>query len=868
MVDELDIEGQVTRVLNEIVKTRERFKNGVQRILGISPFVSKNLAQEYDHLADRYFNLLVSALSHKPGVAVIEVREARAISQELNLTGKELTRRITPVLVSGYYRVQHKDQASSVSFDIRVQTSDGKVNKVEKNVEDSKIGVFLAKQILGKLLTISNDDTEITPAEQSTWLTIRAEEFSKLAQSKRAIGLREAALLLTPQDVKQRLAVLGDYREINAHRSTLPAEAIQPPRPPLFTKVVNRHVGYYMAALEHVEFLILNRLVSRNTAASLIATYRAIGLLHLFPYMAARDKEGKNYRLGKDVLRRAEDAELAFHKHVLPIFPELPVSTNSSGIALGNFNRYLMNSYLRRIDESSVSPVHFHDCLVYFNQWMPDDLLTSSELKYFFGYGRRNVSDKEWTTFLTKLADSDKILTRALAEYGFVYIEIMQMDKTDEAGKNRLARRIQSLMDYWRDIPLNPRYTSTPRNKEPIYNDLTLALKKLHPKPIPAPKPIKSLHVRPDDWETNPATWESWGYPESTRRIMFAPLQIRMFGSDANNALPWRGLRYVKGNSEFDWLWGSNGVYRLEDNGIAHRIYDGMSGPVGALEWDGQFLWIILGTNYGGQRSLLILDQNGKRKAMLASKDRHPHDTGLRMKVIEKGRACLAGTFRPYNRTWLAMVTVNEQGAKLEIFHEAKSVPTTKKGRKHFGDPNLVFLPTWMHVMDMGEKHTDVLLIGRDRTTNHEKFHPLTVDVNTLAVSVSPMEISPQAKDDNAFFSLNGELMHDTRSLVMHFSRIGKNWNNGEPWKKRCTNINDAGMLGNGFVRVGDELHVMGSKWFRINLRTMEEEEITVGTIPIKKRMAWYGYSDNYGLLGYNRSFYTISFAKKNKDID
>ena len=59
------------------------------------------------------------------------------------------------------------------------------------------------------------------------------------------------------------------------------------------------------------------------------------------------------------------------------------------------------------------------------------------------------------------------------------------------------------------------------------------------------------------------------------------------------------------------------------------------------------------------------------------------------------------------------------------------------------------------------------------------------------------------------------------------------------------------------------EHRTTGRKWFRINLDTMEEEEMTRGLVPRKWRMEWYGSSSNHGLLGFNGELYSVSFAEK-----
>ena len=92
--DRLDrIAGEIA---SEVERTRTKFASGVKQLIAVSPFLSKSLTHEFDHLQFGLAGLLGQALSEQPGTAVLEIEEARAIGIELERAGGEIKDRIVP----------------------------------------------------------------------------------------------------------------------------------------------------------------------------------------------------------------------------------------------------------------------------------------------------------------------------------------------------------------------------------------------------------------------------------------------------------------------------------------------------------------------------------------------------------------------------------------------------------------------------------------------------------------------------------------------------------------------------------------------------------------------------------------------------
>lgn len=123
------VEGKADEAVSQctaaINATRESFPEGVQQMIGVPQFVSRNLTHDYDHLQAAYASLVAESLRAQPGVAVIEVDEAHEIRKELALAGDRLERRVVPLFVDGAYKVTVADPSSPPTVEIDVRLTDG-----------------------------------------------------------------------------------------------------------------------------------------------------------------------------------------------------------------------------------------------------------------------------------------------------------------------------------------------------------------------------------------------------------------------------------------------------------------------------------------------------------------------------------------------------------------------------------------------------------------------------------------------------------------------------------------------------------------------------------------------------------------------
>lgn len=214
-----------------IRETRERFGTGIRHLVGVTHFLSKNLTHRYDHLQTGFAALLANALANHPGVAVVEIDEARAIAEELNRTAGELERRVVPVFVEGEFEMTNVPGGEEPRVRIVVQAVDG--GEVRRRGERAGLTIDQVTELLTtvlpqRLLQLADRSGRgVSPEEQFALLAARANAFSEVGAYEQATALREAALLLQQDQHLQRLMLTLDYQKWLRLRIRESAEGFQ-----------------------------------------------------------------------------------------------------------------------------------------------------------------------------------------------------------------------------------------------------------------------------------------------------------------------------------------------------------------------------------------------------------------------------------------------------------------------------------------------------------------------------------------------------------------------------------------------------------------------------------------------------------------
>ena len=293
-----------------IAEVREHFAGGIRQIVGVAPFLSKDLLHDYDRLQVAFARLLEMGLMAIPQVAVIEVEEARAIGRETALAGSEALDRPTPLLVEGQYAVSRGAGGKcDVQLELTCQRSAGQQQTIRPPAMPLAAAAhFITNDLPHQILPKGGGDAreEVSPEEQFEWLVARADALSQVGAWQEATALLEAALLLSPDDLYVRARLLGDYAGFLQSRG----QWLNGKPEPVVREGVVGMIDAYLAYLGDVEYLIRNR---RLNAFQAIAAFRGPWVFRFWPhYRSGSDSGGSSLSFG-DLFQRQKEAEERFY---------------------------------------------------------------------------------------------------------------------------------------------------------------------------------------------------------------------------------------------------------------------------------------------------------------------------------------------------------------------------------------------------------------------------------------------------------------------------------------------------------------------------------------------------------------------------
>jgi hypothetical protein len=278
-------------VADAVTRTRTKYPLGVKWVIGTSPFVNRGLTYEYDGFQDRFAALLDNALSMLPGVAVLEIDEARSIGKEQAIGGGESgahgTDRVVPLMIEGDFQIAlpatrpvngapAATNDLSVAFTVNLADGQGTVQRLRKTVGMNDVCGFLAGEVPDAVRQHMQlpDRLPLSPEAQFDALARRADEFSRLGAFQRSIPLREAALLLRASDIKQHEKLMDEYQRVGM-ALVVPGQLFARGPPEVAERYAALRDAQWQAGLEHLEYLIRNRAINRPRAIKATAFYRS-----------------------------------------------------------------------------------------------------------------------------------------------------------------------------------------------------------------------------------------------------------------------------------------------------------------------------------------------------------------------------------------------------------------------------------------------------------------------------------------------------------------------------------------------------------------------------------------------------------------
>ena len=201
--------------MEEIVdRARERLAGGIRYLIAVSPFLSQSLVHDFDAMQSGLCNLLEADFAMLPGIAVIDREEAQAIWQERVDHPNSLGPTV-PLLVEGEFKANSVSGGKKTTFKVQVtcRFPGAKSKSFEANdLANAELPRWLAslpKQLVDQTGQPDQPVPSFDPHEQFVRLTECAESFIKFAEWRHAVELRQAALMLEPNDATNRLRLFA-----------------------------------------------------------------------------------------------------------------------------------------------------------------------------------------------------------------------------------------------------------------------------------------------------------------------------------------------------------------------------------------------------------------------------------------------------------------------------------------------------------------------------------------------------------------------------------------------------------------------------------------------------------------------------------
>jgi hypothetical protein len=724
-------------IVSAIQDVRKHFAQGIKRVYGVPPFVSRCLTHEYDYLQRGYSSLLANALSQQPGVAVIEVEEARQIAREIALTDGQDLQRLVPVFVEGEYQVPVGATGDAeVEFTVRLTAADGDLPKLPvRKVRLSEAARYVASRLPALVLGQEKAGTALDAGQQARVLVERADTFARLGSWDQSTVLREATLLLT-DDIGQRQTLVQEYCWIIRANFPSGTQLLSPEH----IEECRRRAGLWRAALAHVEYLIRNRQITLNSAPELAD--RVLGSATTI-----------RSALPNEVVPPMEVDKKRFVREVFPLMRPLDCKPSSSApgekdsVWAAIVIKYVMFNY-----EGNHRLGQDLDFLFYaMTEMLPGDIEPPTSILYmiasprsYFEGGEESYMDA-YLAFLERLEKVDKPVPALLGRLGRLTYRSYQ-EKTP-AELEALAKDVAALADDYKR--LQPKLlhsgTSSPPLKQQIF-ELQRRVERALQGPQGAPKHAPTPTSR----------------PPAAVKLDPIELKIRLIGGEV---VPFKGHRWqgpggwgtvtqVIRCGEVDVFWNHGVILVMRTGGLLEEVLVDANTFFSDVEWDGKQLWVATRTD-----GIRIIDLTGKVVARIGSQDGLPGaDRGMLICTFAPDKAIVAGALGEHRRLWVAMVQREDDKGRVNVFHQATRVLAA--GENWVKVPpatDLAGEPRWIHRLDSGKKGgppTVLLGWGWQRRA-------MQVDLETLKVSLFGQDLirADMTRDgDGAHVSRDGRL--------------------------------------------------------------------------------------------------------------
>jgi tetratricopeptide (TPR) repeat protein len=198
-------EAKAAHVVEAVDLAIKKSAEQIDEVWAVPPLLSEDLTDPFAPLKQAYAYVIQQVLLAEKGVLVVELAEARAVAQEMELAGagEEVSRRL-PVYVNGKFRNQVQQRRRRLSIELQAVRGSKVLQKLAAaDLPPEEVTQFLRNSAAKLLKAAAGKEVTIGQREpEAKQLARRAKEFADTGQWLEALALYEASLLLNPRDVE------------------------------------------------------------------------------------------------------------------------------------------------------------------------------------------------------------------------------------------------------------------------------------------------------------------------------------------------------------------------------------------------------------------------------------------------------------------------------------------------------------------------------------------------------------------------------------------------------------------------------------------------------------------------------------------
>lgn len=780
-----------------------------RQVVAVPPFLCEDFKADAAPMKEAYAEVLRQGLTRAPGIVQVELAEARAIGQELALSGQAaLSRPALPYYILGRYRSQGTGEKRTVDMEIQLKQSDQILEQQSrKQMPVPQVSDFLGGATDSFLQRIAKGERIVYNARlESLELLRRAKAFRLLGEWTDSLNLLEASLLIEPTSLEvHRLAALNC-----AAISKELAEAWRSDGSARMEEQIPQSIEFNLLALDHLEQYF--HLGENNTA--LTAENACELFMNLWiSYFTFGDSYGFKKQFDT-VGRRRRDIFMYYLERMAPN-GKLPSLASPEILRTGVLNGAFM--IYAPIDET------------------PEQLLeTRYRLIAVFnkapGLGFYMLDAAWWQWTIRERLDAKN--PRHLE----IYHQFL-----DKVGKLP-GKKAPFVAGYCKWIDLvscsGPEFWIN-ESKEEKLKDIDAMMTRM--RQLKIDKEDFEFYKRFDDEAKHlrAAIADGKGNPVAGNgEIRFGPLQALI--SDPEGKPITGGIEgWVPCGPSVDLLWGQVDLFLMKKKGAVEHIYNIFKATedycrrITRAVYDGRYVWVAV---QRAEPLLLVIDTSVGIVGRFTATDGLPSTGGMeRLTPLAPGKVFVA--CGDSKRSWCAVVAFGTNGRiSVDVVHEAKNTSNDP------ADPGAVFFPEFVKLIHPPSGQPCQVLVGRHIGEKYDTF-PLLVNLKDRSVKAISW---PYIWADDDTLVEHGDSFYAVEDLGHMLFRITY------PGYGREQLIYDLSRNEEGpVVFAGDQCYVLGKFPWKTD-RTHRKKISLGGTYP--KFTCWtrYTLSSHYGPILYS----------------